>query len=239
MDTQLATLYDAASAAGVRLDGALTESVGAWFRRRSLCAFSADHRGCVAAAYQERTGVVQALLATRTGAQPLALQCGANHWRGRYVRTAAGLDLLVLANDTGQAVGVSLAAPAGPDWRPFLSHDSARGGRDLTLTHGDERHSCALSTALSALPEVALRQRVDAIDDLTDAARAARDRQDLEPAAFASILRWLRSQEQTVHAEVGLRTFTDPATANYWHRGRLKFPTLVEQELARLPPPPR
>jgi uncharacterized protein len=163
-DRQLVRLYDAAEAAGLRIEGVVTESSTEWLRRRSLCAFSANHRECVEAAYRERISVVQALMAAQGGTAPL---------------------------------------------RPSL------GG----------------------LSDGALRERVEAIDDLFERAKAARASGQLNAAAFGAVVRWLREQELAVHAEAKLRTFADPATDHYWHRSRLKFPTLVEQELARLPKP--
>jgi uncharacterized protein len=163
-DRQLVRLYDAAAAAGLRIDGVLTESSSEWLRRRSLCAFSANHRACVEAAYRERMSVVLALMAAPGGTAPL---------------------------------------------RP----------------------------SLAGLTDGALRERVEAIDDLFERAKAARDSGQFNAVAFGAVVRWLRDQELAVHAEAKLRTFADPAMSNYWHRSRLKFPTLVEQELSRLPEP--
>lgn len=157
-------MYDAAAAAGLRIDGVLTESSTEWLRRRSLCAFSANHRACVEAAYRERISVVQALMAAQGGTAPRR-------------------------------------------------------------------------TSLGGLTDGALRERVEAIDDLFERAKAARDSGQLDTVAFVAILRWLRDQELAVHAEARLRTFADPAMSNYWHRSRLKFPTRVEQELSRLTKP--
>jgi hypothetical protein len=107
----------------------------------------------------------------------------------------------------------------------------------VTLIRGDERRTCALSTSLGGLTDGALRERVEAIDDLFERAKAARDSGQFNAAAFGAIVRWLREHELAVHAEARLRTFADPAMSDYWHRSRLKFPTLVEQELSRLPEP--
>jgi hypothetical protein len=236
-DRELVRLYDAAATTGVRIEGALAESSTDWLRRRSRCAFSPDHRACVVAAYRERMSVVQALLATRAGSAPLTVRCGTNSWRGRQVHTAAGLDAMVLSDETGRPVGVALAGAEGPDWRAFAGYLLTAGQRDLTLVRGNERQPCRLDTALGGLADSALRERVEAIDGLLARAKAARGSGQLDAAAFTAVVRWLRDEELVVHAEAQLRTFADPAMHNYWHRSRLKFPTLVEQELSRLPEP--
>jgi len=174
-DRQLARLYDATAEAGLRIEGALTESSTAWLRRRSLCAFSPDHRDCVVAAYRERMSVVQALQAAHGGVAPLSIRCGADRWRGRHVRIAAGPEALVLRDEAGRTVGVAIAAAEGPDWRAFLGYQLGPAGRELTLVRGAERRPCTMNTSLGALPDDALRQRVDAIDGLLERAKAARD----------------------------------------------------------------
>ena len=74
-----------------------------------------------------------------------------------------------------------------------------------------------------------------ALLDLFERAKAARDSGQFTAVAVGAVVRWLRDQELAVHAEARLRTFADPAMSNYWHRSRLKFPTLVEQELSQNP----
>jgi hypothetical protein len=44
----------------------------------------------------------------------------------------------------------------------------------------------------------------------------------------------LRTRELALFAEVRAHEFSDIAEANYWHRGRLKFPSDLEQMLRRL-----
>ena len=59
-DAQLAALVGQAPIAGA----VLMESDSAWFSRRSRCAFSSDHRACLAAAYGERIALHEALAAS-------------------------------------------------------------------------------------------------------------------------------------------------------------------------------
>ncbi len=138
-DWQLVRLYDAAETTGLRIEGALTESSTEWLRRRSRCAFSPNHRACVVAAYRERMSVVQALLAARAGTAPLTVRCGADQWRGRHVRTAAGLEALVLSDEAGRPVGVALAAAEGPDWRASVAYVPTGGNRAIMLARSAAR----------------------------------------------------------------------------------------------------
>jgi len=77
--------------------------------------------------------VVQALLAARAGTAPLILRRGADQWRGPHVRTAAGLEALVLSDGAGRPVGVALAAAEGPDWTASVTYVATGGDRALTL----------------------------------------------------------------------------------------------------------
>jgi uncharacterized protein len=53
LDAELAHLWAGAQAAG-RVAASAQSVQAAWFRRRSLCAFHDDHRGCVEGAYRAR-----------------------------------------------------------------------------------------------------------------------------------------------------------------------------------------
>jgi hypothetical protein len=159
-DRQLVRLYDVAETTGLRIEGALTESSTEWLRRRSRCAFSPNHRACVVAAYRERMSVVQALLAARAGAAPLTVQCDADHSRGRHVRTAAGLEALVLSDEAGHPVGVALAAAEGPDWTASVAYVPTAGDLALTLARGDERRFSGVRWVMKEGRVVVDRRRV-------------------------------------------------------------------------------
>jgi len=47
-------------------------------------------------------------------------------------------------------------------------------------------------------------------------------------------LRELRREELWLVADVRAHTFTDITESNYWHRGRLKFPSEIEQLLRQV-----
>ena len=104
-------------------------------------------------------------------------------------------------------------------------------------TAADSRPSCTAVTALEALSDGDLRQYVEAIDTLLEHAMRARHDMTLGAGPFGAIVRWLRAQELAAHAEAGRRRFTDAAVHNYWHRGRLKFPTATAQAVRRLETP--
>lgn len=121
---------------------------------------------------------------------------------------------------------------ADPDWRVVLATRAA--GRHVGLSATDDGADCAGTTTLPRVPDGVLRACVDAVDRTLDGARRARDARRVDDAGYVAILRWLRDVELAVHAEAGRRTFGDRTVHDYWHRGRLKFPTLTQQELDRL-----
>jgi hypothetical protein len=232
VDRRLAGLLETADQAGVEDRGALLESATAWFRRRSLCAFSTEHRGCLAAAYRERTAVLELLLASRGWARPLGLACQQDSWRGQWLRTPDGLEGLVLVDEHGRTVGVAFSEADGPDWRPFLRFESS--GHELIVTGAGETRRCRQTTALDAAADVELRGHVEAIDALAAAAKADHASGRLDVQAYGVVLRRLREHELEVYAEARLRTFAQPIDHNYWYRSRFKFPSVTQQELDRI-----
>lgn len=112
IDAEVAAL---ASAPPVLADGAIWEDQAPWLRRRSLCAFQDNHRGCLAAAYTDRRAVLAAAAAPAVA--PLAC---AGPWRGRNLTSstiAVGQPVTLRANDALLAVA-TLAAAA---WQPILA----------------------------------------------------------------------------------------------------------------------
>ena len=49
-------------------------------------------------------------------------------------------------------------------------------------------------------------------------------------------LQQMRAMEEALFEEVRAHEFSDINESNYWHRGRLKFPSAIEQELSRAVP---
>jgi uncharacterized protein len=231
-DQRLADLYARADRMGLPEEGEGFESAHAWFLRRSRCAFEAVHRECALAAYRERSALIEALL-TAPAVRPLETVCGARRWQSVQVGTSEGIQVLVLTAGDGHLAGAAPMDESDPAWRPFLTARVA--GRELTLTSSDGTPTrCTLSTVLSDVPDDGLRQRVEVVDALLRRAKTGFDTGDIDRAAYGAMLRWLRDEELTVAAEARLRRFADPGVHNYWHRSRLKFPTLTAQELARL-----
>jgi uncharacterized protein len=234
-DGRLAGLVATAAQAGVADRGALLESATDWFRRRSLCAFSTEHRRCLAAAYRERTAVLELLVGTHGWARPLELACEQAAWRGQRLRTQEGLDGLVLVDEAGRTLGVAFSGGEGPAWRPFLRFESS--GRELTVSWAGGTRRCHQTTALDAAPDDALRGHLAAIDALAAAARADHASGQLDRWAYRVVLGRLREHELAVYAEARLRTFAQPIDEHYWYRSRFKFPSITQQELDRIGDP--
>lgn len=78
-----------------------------------------------------------------------------------------------------------------------------------------------------------LRQRDGALLQRADSLILRRTEFTLEP--YRAELEKLRAEEKQIFKEVENCDFgKDLQAYNYWHRGRLKFPGKVEQELQRL-----
>jgi uncharacterized protein len=119
-DQKLAALIASAPLADT---SRLIESDAAWFSRSRRCAFAADHRACLVAAYQERI-VVRAALAEAPAAQGEALLCRAgDSSRGMILAPAADPAALVLRERSSGKISAVVFAPAaeGAPWQPFAS----------------------------------------------------------------------------------------------------------------------
>lgn len=115
--------------------GAIWETQSAWMRRRSQCAFNADHRQCLVAAYRDRKAVLVAMSAPA----PLPLLCS-GQWAGRAVSgsiAVAGQPVALRENGLLLAV----ATPKHAGWQPVLTWRPARQSMQLQLLDG-RRMSC-------------------------------------------------------------------------------------------------
>lgn len=84
-----------------------------WFQRRSRCAFDADHRGCVAAAYGERLALFET---PPTAAQRRAARCDSAE-----IATIADTQAQVfLFGKDGTVLGVAARNPGKQAWQPYL-----------------------------------------------------------------------------------------------------------------------
>ena len=110
--------------------GAIWEDQAAWLRRRSLCAFTADHRGCLVAAYTDRRSVLVAASAPAT--QPL--RCTGT-WQGRSLKgSAIAPDQPITIRENALLLGVATAKSA--HWLPALAWVSAGRGIKLEVQDG-------------------------------------------------------------------------------------------------------
>lgn len=83
-------------------------------------------------------------------------------------------------------------------------------------------------------PDVSFRFRAASIDSMFQRARKARAAQSIPYSAYDALVRMLREEELALMAQARAHEFTDEAEAAHWHRGRLKFPSVLEQELRLL-----
>lgn len=136
-DAQVAAL---ASTSPTLAADAKWEDQASWLRRRSLCAFETDHRGCLIAAYADRRAVLAAIAHPAT--QPL--RC-TGAWHGRALSSSpisAGQALPI--NENGQVGAV--ATPPGTAWQPWVAwSESATGLKVQPL--GASPFVCRLQSA--------------------------------------------------------------------------------------------
>lgn len=106
------------------------ESQDAWLRRRSLCAFKTDHRGCAQDAYQTRIAELEVIAHPRRGETPL--RCPSLPTAARYAVTDR--DMLMLLDEAGAPL--VLAWPkAQSGWAPNATY--RRQGRKLVISRQD------------------------------------------------------------------------------------------------------
>jgi hypothetical protein len=111
------------SLAGAVASKSLVEEQQAWFRRRSLCAFSEKQAGCLRAAYSERIVVLDVL----RKASPALAQSGATAtcsgapWNSTDARIKLGdRGPAIVMDAEGRVLAVALDAEPRDDWLPFV-----------------------------------------------------------------------------------------------------------------------
>jgi hypothetical protein len=122
LDRRVADALKRVEPAAVLTANSLFEAQDAWFRRRSRCAFSAQHAGCLRAAYSERLAVLDALGA---GAPTLAragvlARCSCAPWGSIDVRIVVAGDRLIALDGAGRVLAVALDAQPREDWSPYV-----------------------------------------------------------------------------------------------------------------------
>lgn len=91
LDARMRDAWDTLDFVGLVAPGAWVEAQQDWFRRRSLCAFSARHGECLQDAYRERIAVLEAprVVASRPARQGGAAVCRDAPWGDACVRLRA------------------------------------------------------------------------------------------------------------------------------------------------------
>jgi uncharacterized protein YecT (DUF1311 family) len=122
LDRQVADALKRIQSTIVATPTSLVESQDAWFRRRSQCAFSAQHADCLKAAYSERIAVLDVLgnVSPALAQAGTLARCSGAPWGTIDVRVvAAGGPLIVLA-DAGRVLAVALDVQPREDWAAFV-----------------------------------------------------------------------------------------------------------------------
>lgn len=123
LDSRMRASLAAVDFASVVAQGAWVEGQGAWFQRRSLCAFSGRHADCLLAAYVERIAVLEAMgrVAPRASRQGTEVSCPGAPWNRSRVRARAP-ESGALTFETDHAQVFLAATPATMDdvWSPFV-----------------------------------------------------------------------------------------------------------------------
>jgi hypothetical protein len=120
-------------------EGSLVESQEAWFRRRSLCAFSVQQAACLEAAYAERLAVLDALSRASEGASSsdTLSVCPNAPWGPKPVRVESEGQAPVLLRDSwGRVLAVASFAGRNGDWSPYLRYQPAVSGFRLEPLDG-------------------------------------------------------------------------------------------------------
>ena len=137
-DAELAALVSSTPLAGA----ALMESDTEWFKRRSRCAFAAEHRACLAAAYAGRLTLRRILAAPPTEGQPATCKSAKGTQEVTLAVLAEGTRLVIRDRATGAALGIA-PPPVAKDapWQSFASF-TRKGERVTITTLGGESWVC-------------------------------------------------------------------------------------------------
>jgi hypothetical protein len=90
------------------------------------------------------------------------------------------------------------------------------------------------ASAQEPLPDASFRYRWTTIDALFARARKSRTDHAISLQDYFAIVRLLREEELVIFSEAGKHKFQNEPEAAYWHRGRLKFPSSLQNELRLL-----
>jgi uncharacterized protein len=124
LDARMRDAWAALDFPSVVAADAWVEAQQDWFKRRSLCAFSEQHAGCVRDAYVERIAVLEALqrVASRPLRQGTATACSNAPWGEAELRLRAPVTGALTVEDLDAHV-VAAATPVRPKgpWQPYVA----------------------------------------------------------------------------------------------------------------------
>jgi uncharacterized protein len=124
LDARMRDAWAALDLAGVVAPEAWVEPQQAWFKRRSLCAFSEHHADCLQGAYRERIAVLEALrlVASRPRRAAAPATCAHAPWGGSSVRIRApATGALTIEIDDARVLVAATPPRAGSAWTPFVA----------------------------------------------------------------------------------------------------------------------
>ena len=82
----------------------------------------------------------------------------------------------------------------------------------------------------SSSPEQKFRARDEMIQSQFKEAVAKKRKDELSMEKYSKLVKKLRKQELKLFADVEKHQFKDQTEYNYWHRGRMKFPSVLASE---------
>jgi uncharacterized protein YecT (DUF1311 family) len=149
LDRELGKLLATVDLQARVVPGALVEAQEAWFRRRSLCAFSEHHAACLKAAYSERIAVITAVGSASTEAADRAepATCRDAPWGSSDVlirRTSGGTATVM--DSKSRVLAVAFASARGSDWSPSIRF-AADGAAIRFMTLDGTTVACRLRPA--------------------------------------------------------------------------------------------
>jgi len=139
LDTRMRAALAAAGQEIVAESRSLVEPQAAWFRRRSLCAFSSRHAACLSAAYADRIAVLRALRgssARRPAAARTAACRNAPGGTGPVSVDRDGSGAGTIRDPAGLVLAVASGLEPADDWVPFLRVEFDAHGFRLLTTSG-------------------------------------------------------------------------------------------------------
>jgi uncharacterized protein len=124
LDARMRDAWAALDFAAVVAPEAWVEPQQTWFKRRSLCAFSARHADCLQDAYRERIAVLEALrlVASRPRRAAAAATCPDAPWGGSIVRVRApATGALAIENGDAHVLAAATPLQPGSAWTPYVA----------------------------------------------------------------------------------------------------------------------